>query len=361
MGQKIFWGSKWAWRFTSVMFVLNNVFIMGFHCLVGAKYLNTITNHGLCTVTFSAIAAIVSWFCSLPRTFNTLSRIAATSASFTFVSVVLAMVFAGIEDQEKSYDSELAKPVLLTFPAAGTSYIAGMNAFLNIAYTFVGQITIPSFIAEMKEPKDFPKALWVVTIAEVIFFTLAGSIIYVYTGSQSSAGPAFGSLDNELFRDISFSFMIPTMIFLGVLYASVTVRFVFFRLFAGTRHSSSHTIVGWTSWAAILAALWVGAFLVAEVIPFFSDLLSLMSSLFDSFFGFTFWGLCHWRMTSEDRGPGFWKSSVRGFVGMAFDIFLLIAGLFLLTGGTYASARSIIDGYNNASSAGAFSCASNGL
>jgi hypothetical protein len=24
-------------------------------------------------------------------------------------------------------------------------------------YTFVGQITLPSFIAEMKEPKDFPK------------------------------------------------------------------------------------------------------------------------------------------------------------------------------------------------------------
>jgi hypothetical protein len=29
----------------------------------------------------------------------------------------------------------------------------------------------------MKEPKDFPKALWAVTIAEVILFSLVGSIM----------------------------------------------------------------------------------------------------------------------------------------------------------------------------------------
>jgi hypothetical protein len=34
---------------------------------------------------------------------------------------------------------------------------------------------------------------------------------------------------------VSFSFMIPTIIFLGVLYASVSARFIFFRLFEGTR------------------------------------------------------------------------------------------------------------------------------
>jgi len=58
----------------------------------------------------------------------------------------------------------------------------------------------------------------------------------------------------------------------------------------------SNTLVGWASWAAILAVTWVFAFIIAEVIPFFSDLLSLMSSLFDSFFGFIFWGVAYLRM-----------------------------------------------------------------
>lgn len=61
---------------------------------------------------------------------------------------------------------------------------------------------------------------------------------------------------------------------------SVTARFIFFRLFRNSRHRHENTILGWGTWAAIIAASWVAAFVIAEVIPFFSDMLSLMSSLF---------------------------------------------------------------------------------
>lgn len=61
--------------------------------------------------------------------------------------------------------------------------LIGMSAFLNITYTFVGQITLPSvsvsdisgeakraeptaqFIAEMKNPRDFPKGEYKLSIS----------------------------------------------------------------------------------------------------------------------------------------------------------------------------------------------------
>jgi hypothetical protein len=61
--------------------------------------------------------------------------------------------------------------------------------------------------------------------------------------------------------------MIPTLIFLGVLYASVSARFIFFRIFEGSRHKTSHTLVGWASWAGILAATWVAAFIIVSAPP----------------------------------------------------------------------------------------------
>lgn len=357
----------------------------------------------ICTVGLSAIIAVISWACSLPRTFNTLSKLAALSAFFTFVSVILATVFAGIEDHpggvEGSRWPSLGKPTVYALIAPGTTFVSGTNAFMNISvcmlhfpdlsrniltcfqYTFIGQITIPSFIAEMKEPKDFPKALWAVTvrstdsvwctmsfadtstkIAEVILFSLVGSIIYAYTGTNYNTAPAFGSLGNEIYLKVSFSFMIPTLIFLGVLYASVSSRFVFFRVFRGTRHITSNTLVGWLGWAAILAATWVAAFIVAEVIPFFSDLLSLMSSLFDSFFGFIFWGVAYLRMRKADYGPGFWKvRGWKGWAGSIVNVLLILVGLFFLTGGTYASVESIKMGYATSTFGGPFSCGYNGL
>jgi len=366
IGQMLFWNQRWAWWFTAVMFILNNTFIQGFHCLVGSKYLNTISNHGMCTVGFAAIVATISFFCSLPRTFSALARLASFSAFFTFVSVLLATIFAGIEAHPGGAAPDvwptLGKPSVWAIPPKGTTFVSGFNGFLNISYTFIGQITIPSFIAEMKKPEDFPKALWAVTICEVILFSLVGAIIYAYTGTNYNTAPAFGSLGNELYKKVSFSFMIPTLIFLGVLYASVSARFVFFRLFAGTRHLGNHTVLGWLGWAGILACTWVLAFIIAEVIPFFSDLLSLMSSLFDSFFGFIFWGVAYLRMRNADYGPGFYKKrGIRGWVGAIVNVFLIFVGLFFLTAGTYASVDSIVLGYEANNFGGAFSCANNGL
>ncbi|KAI4240582.1 MAG: hypothetical protein L6R40_005070 [Gallowayella cf. fulva] len=368
LGQMLYYGWTWVWYLTAAMFLLNNTFIQGLHILVGAKYLNTMTNGAICTVGFSAVVAVISWICSLPRTFDTLSKIATLSAFFTFLSVLLAAIFAGLEDHPKGYNTQgpkgtlVGEPEVLVVAAAGTTFVSGMNAFLNISYTFIGQITIPSFIAEMKEPKDFPKALWAVTIAEIIVFSVVGAVIYAFTGTQYNTAPAFGSLGNEVYLKVSFSFMIPTLIFLGVLYASVSARFVFFRIFEGTRHKGNHTVVGWASWAGILGATWVVAFIIAEVIPFFSDLLSLMSSLFDSFFGFIFWGTAYMRMRKADYGPG-WvtKRGIRGLAGFALNVFIILIGLYMLTAGTYATVQSIIDNYHAGIVGGSFSCKSNAL
>ncbi|KAL8729921.1 MAG: hypothetical protein Q9181_004836 [Wetmoreana brouardii] len=370
LGQMLYYGWRWVWYGTAIMFLLNNTFIQGLHVLTGAKYLNTMTNHTVCTIGFSAVMAVISWICSLPRTFDTLSKLATLSAFFTFISVLLAAIFAGIEAHPKGYNTPgggksgklTGEPLVYVVAPAGTTFISGMNAFLNISYTFIGQITLPSFIAEMKEPKDFPKALWAVTIAEIIVFSLVGAIVYAYTGTQYNTAPAFGSLGNELYLKVSFSFMIPTLIFLGVLYASVSARFIFFRIFEGTRHKGNHTVVGWASWAGILAITWIVAFIIAEVIPFFSDLLSLMSSLFDSFFGFIFWGTAYMRMRRADYGPG-WitKRGIRGLWGFTLNVFIILIGCYMLTAGTYATVQSIIDNYHSGVFGSAFSCASNGL
>lgn len=299
---------------------------------------------------------------------------------------MLATIFAGIEDHPEGYNTGGPKgllvgpPRVLVIPEAGTTFVNAMNAFLNISYTFIGQITLPSFIAEMKNPQDFPKALWAVTICEIIVFGLVGSVVYAYTGTQYNTAPAFGSLGNEMYKKVSFSFMIPTLIFLGVLYASVSARFIFFRIFEGTRHKGNHTVVGWASWAGILAVTWIVAFIVAEVIPFFSDLLSLMSSLFDSFFGFIFWGTAYFRMRNADYGPGWVKRrGIRGLTGFVVNVVIILIGLFMLTAGTYvspsghlatctlgsdfyqATVQSIINNYKAGTVKGVFTCASNGI
>ncbi|KAK8095346.1 transmembrane amino acid transporter [Apiospora kogelbergensis] len=378
IGQMLFWGKKWAWWATAVMFILNNTFIQGLHILIGAKYLNTMvgaeTDSVHCqTVAFGIIVALISWLCSLPRTFEMLSKLGTASAFFTFISVILATVFAAIQAHPANYHESpgtspatgaalpFGNPIVTAIPIAGTTFVSGLNAFLNISYTFIGQITLPSFIAEMKEPRDFPKALWACTIAEILVFSIVGGVTYAYVGNQYMTSPAFGSLEN-LYKKVSFSFMIPTLIFLGVLYASVSARFIFFRLFQGSRHKNDHTLIGWASWSGILLATWILAFIIANVIPFFSSLLSLMSSLFDSFFGFIFWGVAYFRMRKADGSVALLKDrSFRGWFEGILNVIIVLTGLFFLTAGTYASVEGIIEEFEAGTVGTVFQCASNGI
>ncbi|KAF3316549.1 hypothetical protein TWF173_001834 [Orbilia oligospora] len=359
IGQKLFWGSEIAWWLTAAAFILNNTFIQALHVLVGAKYLNTITDHSECTIVFAVITTLVCFVLSMPRTFASMSHLATGSAFFTFVAVLLCIIFAAIQDHPNKY-VEGVEPTWDAFAKPGTTFVAAMGAFLNISYTFIGQIALPSFIAEMENPKDFPKALWAITIAEIIVFSLAGSIVYVYVGNEYYTAPAFGSL-SPTYKKVAYSFAVPTIIFLGVLYASLSARFVFFRIFHNSKHKNEHTWVGWGTWAGILFVTWVLAFIIAEVIPFFGDLLGLMSSVFDSFFGFIFWGMAWINLRQQDYGEGWLKKlTFTEKLSLALNIFLIIVGIFFLTAGTYSVVENIITDFKTDSLSGVFTCASNG-
>lgn len=62
------------------------------------------------------------------------------------------------------------------------------------SFRWVGQALIPSFVGDMKNPEDFPKALYVSMAAEFILFTITGAVVYHYAGTQYTVAPAYGSL-----------------------------------------------------------------------------------------------------------------------------------------------------------------------
>ncbi|KAK7045162.1 neutral amino acid permease [Favolaschia claudopus] len=356
IGRIIFGGSDRGYNFTAVMFILNNTFIQGFHCLVGAKLLNTLTNASQCTILFSFISALICFLVSLPRTLNFLGGLGTFSALMMSVAILLALVFSGIQLHPEGFTPDLGDAIVRAWPVPGTSFVLGMGAFLNITFTFVGQITLPSIIAEMKEPRQFLKPLTLSTIAGTVVYTLTGAIMYHFVGNQYMTAPALASL-LPLYKKITFCFAIPTIFYLGALYCSVTTRFIFFRIYAHSKHRYTNTLQAWFTWGGIMAISWTLAFLIAEMIPFFSDMLSLMSALFDGWFGFIYWALCYLILyPPSERWKGYQRSAET-----VLNYFLVAVGSFMTVAGTYVSIQSIINSYKTSTVGGVFSCVSNGV
>jgi hypothetical protein len=270
------------------------------------------------------------------------------------IAILLFLIFAGIEKAplygyNGDYPTDGAVRTY-AFPLAGTTWVGCMNAVLNITFLWVPQILFPTFISEMERPQDFPKALAVLTAISAFLFIVPPAIGFHYLGQYSTA-PAFGSLGVTAYKKGSFAFVIVPTIIIGVIYANVSAKFIYFRILGKSRHSHSNTFIGWGVWAAVISFIWIVAFVFSEVIPSMGDFLSLLGAAFDSFFGFIFFAVAYWQLYQGQLFAGAGRS-----IMTMIHVFVMFVGLFLLGPGLYASVEAIIADYSS-STTRAFSCA----
>ncbi|KAK3110576.1 hypothetical protein LTR53_002882 [Teratosphaeriaceae sp. CCFEE 6253] len=352
-GYYAFGKSRIAYEFTGFMLLANNIMLIGFHVLTGAKVLNTLSDHSLCTVVFSVIVMLMGILLSLPRTLNHVSFMSMGSAACMGIAILLFLVFAGIEpaplygyNGDYPTDGEVRT---YAFPLAGTTFVGCMNAVLNITFLWVPQILFPTFISEMEKPQDFPKSLAVLTAISAFLFIVPPAIGFRYLGQYSTA-PAFGSLGITAYKKGSFAFVIVPTLVIGVIYANVSAKFVYFRLMGKSRHAHSNTLIGWAAWAGVMAVIWLIAFIFAEVIPSMGDFLSLLGAAFDSFFGFIFFAVAYYHLYQGKLFAGAGRA-----VMTVVHMFVMVVGLFLLGPGLYAAVKAIVADYSS-STTPAFTC-----
>ena len=139
-GYYAFGKSKIAYEFTAFMLLANNIMLIGFHILTGAKVLNTLSDHSVCTVGFSAIVTVIGVIMSLPRTLKHVSFMSMFSAAAMALAILLFLVFAGIEKPtvdaplvgyygDWPLDTRVGNGKVATYavPLAGTDFVSAMG------------------------------------------------------------------------------------------------------------------------------------------------------------------------------------------------------------------------------------------
>ena len=74
------------------------------------------------------------------------------------------------------------------------------------------------------------------------------------------------------------------MLSAGAIYAHTAAKLIFIRLFRGTQHVYSHTVLGWTTWVSLCFASVAVAFVLASAVPIFAYLTGITASLFASWY-----------------------------------------------------------------------------
>lgn len=174
----------------------------------------------------------------------------------------------------------------LITPSRLTSFQSGALAVGDIIIAFTGHTAFFGFISELENPRDFPKALAMLQTAALSFYITVAVVIYYYAG-QKVDSPALGSA-SHLIRKIAYGVASPTIVIAGVINAHVCVKNIYVRIWRNTDVMSTRSFKAIGSWVGLDAGVWVLAFIIANAIPVFNQLLGLLGALLCTWFVFGF-------------------------------------------------------------------------
>ncbi|GAQ06235.1 N amino acid transport system protein [Aspergillus lentulus] len=314
------------------------VFVMGGHILTFSVMMNTLTDHGTCSIVFGVVGLLISLILSLPRTFKRMSWLSVISFASIVAAVLVTMIALGVQ-RPRNVKVEVTR---------STSLYRAFLAVTDIVFAYAAHPAFFGYISEMKTPTDWPKTLFFVEIINTTLYTVTGVVIYRFAG-QHVASPALGS-SSPLMAKVAYGIAIPTIVIAGVINGHIACKYIYVRLFRGTEHLHQRSLFSIGTWVTISVVLWTIAWIIAEAVPEFNNLLSLVTALFCSWFSY---GLCgaFWLFINK----GLWFSSPRKTFLTIVNFILLGMGGCLCGLGLYASGRAI----SEESAGRSFSCASN--
>ncbi|KAI1084705.1 transmembrane amino acid transporter protein-domain-containing protein [Whalleya microplaca] len=336
---------RFGYELVSVMFVLQLIFLVGSHCLTGTIAFLNITNNGACSLVFGVVSAIILLLLAVPPSFAEVAILGYIDFVSIMAAIGVTIIATGIQRTDAGVSSNWS-----AWPEENVTFSKAFIAITNIVFAYSFAVCQFSFMDEMHTPKHFVKSIWALGLIEIVIYTLTGALIYSFVGMDVKS-PALLSA-GSLVSKVAFGIALPVIFISGSINTTVVARYIHGRIYKNSLTRFINTTKGWTSWLVLITVITIIAWVIAEAIPFFSDLLSICSSLFIS--GFTFYlpALLWFMVIKEGKWyskDNLWLSVLNGLV--------FIIGIVVLVGGTYSSIVDIIDGYTKGNVRGAFTCA----
>ncbi|KAI0151495.1 amino acid transporter-like protein [Pestalotiopsis sp. NC0098] len=338
---------RFGYELVGAMFSLQLIFLVGSHTLTGTIALQNITDNGACSIVFGVVSAIILLLLAVPPSFAEVAILGYIDFVSIIVAILVTMIATGVESSNTA--GGLAAVNWSAWPKDDLTFYEAFVAVTNIIFAYSFAVCQFSFMDEMHTPKDYVKSIWALGLIEIFIYTLTGALVYAFVGADVES-PALLSA-GSLMSKVAFGLALPVIFISGSINTTCVARYIHGRVFKNSPIRFINTRMGWITWLALITVVTIIAWVIAEAIPFFDDLLSICSALFVSGFTFYFPAILWFQHIRE--GSVFAKENLLKTIANA-ACFLI--GLITLVGGTYSAVVDIQQQYANGTVRGAFTC-----
>lgn len=329
-GRQMF--GRWGYEIIYVMLCLELLLAAGSHCLTGTIAFANITGSSICSLVFGVVSAIILFIFAIPPSFSEMAILGYVDFASIIIAVGITIIGTGIQTTQSTGFEAVPWSA---WPKEGLTFAEAFIALSNIIFAYSFALCQFSFMDEMHTPTDFPKSIWALGLTEISIYTITGALVYAFVG-EGVKSPALLSAGSTLSR-IAFGIALPVIFISGSINTVVLGRLIHGRIFKDSNIRFVNSKWGWITWLTLIVVLTILEFVVAEVIPFFDDLLSLISSLFVSGFTFYFPAIMWFMYLRSDK-----LLSPKNLFFTVVNILVFAVGLVVLVAGTYASIVDIV-------------------
>jgi hypothetical protein len=345
------WG-KFGKELAGVMFILLLILLVGGHTLTGTiAFIRIVDKPGLCALIWGGVSAIILYVLALPPSFAEFAILGYIDFASILLAIGITIIATGVSASQSA--GGLSGVEWSVLPPPGVTFHSAFLACTNIIFAYSFAVCQFSFMSEMHSPRDYVKSIWALGIIEIFIYTLTGALIYAFVGNNVES-PAILSAGFTVSR-IAFGIALPVIFISGSINTTVACRYIIQRVFPKSSPIRyTNTVLGWAVWAGLVLVATIIAWIIAEAVPFFNDLLGLISSLFISGFTFYFPALFWFCLLKEGK----WNANARNIALSVVNGLIFAMGIAILGCGAYASIADIMDKYSSGKVGSPFGCSS---
>ena len=330
-------GGVWLREIAGGLFIIAYVLCSGSGILGVSIALNVFSGHGTCTVWFTFVSMILVTIAASVRKFHKIGWL--TWAGFISIFVAVFIVVVAVTTRDRPAGAPPTGPYELEYYAiANYGFSAGMVASCTIFVSSAGTSAFLPVISEMREPRDYRKALYACMALVTASYLAFSLVVYRWCG-QYVASPSLGSAGHTV-EIAAYAVGFIGLIVSACLYLHVAAKYCFVRILRNSKHLQANTVVHWGTWLGCTTGLCAISFILAEAIPIFNYLIALTGSICFSPLAIMLPGVlwCHDHM-------GWMRGSALQQIAFWLHAFLVPLGAFMCIGGTYGVVESILAAY----------------
>jgi len=365
----------WFKHLSTVLQSLQLIINVGTICLSNAQSLEEIANnHQICFSVAILIWALVGMVIGQIRTLKAYGWLANSAVWMNLLIIFMSMGFVA----HSPPDFVAAKAAYGIDPApvhtakfVSLPLFSKVNGIMNMVFAYGGAMIFPEFMAEMKRPMDFWKAMCCAQLLIGIVYMMYGIFVYSFQG-QFTLGIAYQGISRFSWQTACNVFGLLTGIIAAGLYGNIGIKVAYYHIveqwFKGPQLMSRKGRVVWTF---VVFIYWALAFIVGSAIPQVQTISGLVAAICIMQFTYTFPPLLiagyylQLDAAENDIGDSWysvsrWKRALFGsrakWYYKVFNLFLFLASLSMACLGMYGSGKAIQATFQANGAATSFGC-----